>query len=162
VELSFFVPLIMGHGGNTGSQAVTTVIRALALKHISSQDLAKVVLKEAGAGCLMGGRRCSSAALWLCGGRLLCLRPSTPGCRQAQGGDPCPCPRQAGLLRAEAAAAAGARGAGPGLWEQPAAAQPALVLQEPLQRAAGPPVGAWPHAHSGARLAYPPAPQRRP
>eukprot|EP00878_Enallax_costatus_P007132 GHUV01007475.1.p1 GENE.GHUV01007475.1~~GHUV01007475.1.p1 ORF type:complete len:118 (+),score=24.31 GHUV01007475.1:323-676(+) len=27
VELSFFVPLIMGHGGNTGSQAVTTVIR---------------------------------------------------------------------------------------------------------------------------------------
>jgi Mg/Co/Ni transporter MgtE len=27
VELSFFVPLIMGHGGNTGSQSVTTVIR---------------------------------------------------------------------------------------------------------------------------------------
>ena len=31
VELSFFVPLIVGHAGNTGSQAVSTVIRALAL-----------------------------------------------------------------------------------------------------------------------------------
>ncbi|GBF94353.1 magnesium transporter [Raphidocelis subcapitata] len=55
VELSFFVPLIMGHGGNTGSQAVTTVIRALALKQVSQRDAAKVVLKEAAAGGLMGG-----------------------------------------------------------------------------------------------------------
>lgn len=54
VELSFFVPLIMGHGGNTGSQAVTTVIRALALRQITSRDAARVVAKEAGAGCLMG------------------------------------------------------------------------------------------------------------
>lgn len=54
VELSFFVPLIMGHGGNTGSQSVTTVIRALALKQISNKDMARVVLKEAGAGCMMG------------------------------------------------------------------------------------------------------------
>lgn len=54
VELSFFVPLIMGHGGNTGSQAVTTVIRALALKQVTNRDALKVVLKEAGAGCMMG------------------------------------------------------------------------------------------------------------
>jgi Mg/Co/Ni transporter MgtE len=27
VELSFFVPLIMGHGGNTGSQTTCAVIR---------------------------------------------------------------------------------------------------------------------------------------
>lgn len=54
VELSFFVPLIMGHGGNTGSQSVTTVIRALALKQITNRDIPRVVLKEAGAGCLMG------------------------------------------------------------------------------------------------------------
>jgi Mg/Co/Ni transporter MgtE len=32
VELSFFVPLIMGHGGNTGSQAVTTVIRCASVQ----------------------------------------------------------------------------------------------------------------------------------
>jgi len=55
VDVSFFVPLIMGHGGNTGSQAVTTVIRALALKQVTNKDAMKVVLKEAGAGCLMGG-----------------------------------------------------------------------------------------------------------
>lgn len=54
VELSFFVPLIMGHGGNTGSQSVTTVIRALALKQITNRDIPRVVLKEAGAGCMMG------------------------------------------------------------------------------------------------------------
>lgn len=55
VELSFFVPLIMGHGGNTGSQAVTTVIRALALRQVHAQrDAARVVLKEAGAGAMMG------------------------------------------------------------------------------------------------------------
>lgn len=39
VELSFFVPLIMGHGGNTGSQAVTTVIR-YSTQLSSSQDSA--------------------------------------------------------------------------------------------------------------------------
>jgi Mg/Co/Ni transporter MgtE len=44
----------MGHGGNTGSQAVTSVIRALALKQITNRDIPRVVLKEAGAGCLMG------------------------------------------------------------------------------------------------------------
>ncbi|GBF91501.1 magnesium transporter [Raphidocelis subcapitata] len=54
VELSFFVPLIMGHGGNTGSQSVTTVIRALALKQVTNKDVVRVVLKEAGAGCMMG------------------------------------------------------------------------------------------------------------
>ena len=56
VELSFFVPLIMGHGGNTGSQSVTTVIRALALKQVAPRDVVKVVIKEAGAGCMMGER----------------------------------------------------------------------------------------------------------
>lgn len=55
VELSFFVPLIMGHGGNTGSQAVTTVIRALALRQVHAQrDAARVVLKESAAGAMMG------------------------------------------------------------------------------------------------------------
>lgn len=60
VELSIFVPLIMGHGGNTGSQTVATVVRALALKQVTHRDLFRVVAKEAGAGCLMG--RCTAAA----------------------------------------------------------------------------------------------------
>ena len=51
---SFFVPLIMGHGGNTGSQAVSTVIRALALRQIPHKDVKKVLWKETLAGGAMG------------------------------------------------------------------------------------------------------------
>lgn len=54
VELSFFVPLIMGHGGNTGSQTTCACIRALALKQISFRSVLKVVLKESTAGAIMG------------------------------------------------------------------------------------------------------------
>jgi Mg/Co/Ni transporter MgtE len=54
VELSFFVPLIMGHGGNTGSQATCAVIRALALKQVSFRNVLGVVAKESAAGCFMG------------------------------------------------------------------------------------------------------------
>ena len=34
VQLAYFMPLLIGHGGNAGSQAVTTMIRALALKQV--------------------------------------------------------------------------------------------------------------------------------
>ncbi|GAX75138.1 hypothetical protein CEUSTIGMA_g2582.t1 [Chlamydomonas eustigma] len=54
VELSFFVPLIMGHGGNTGSQTTCAVIRALALHQASFKNVAQVVAKEAAAGFIMG------------------------------------------------------------------------------------------------------------
>lgn len=54
VELSYFVPLLIGHGGNTGSQSVATVIRAVALKQISPRDMLSVLFKEAVAGVLMG------------------------------------------------------------------------------------------------------------
>lgn len=32
LELAFFVPMLIGHGGNCGGQAVSTVIRALGIK----------------------------------------------------------------------------------------------------------------------------------
>eukprot|EP00898_Chlorokybus_atmophyticus_P004700 jgi/Chlat1/5230/Chrsp33S05079 len=54
VELSYFVPLLIGHGGNTGSQSVATVIRALALGHVSPSDLPYVLKKEAITGCSIG------------------------------------------------------------------------------------------------------------
>lgn len=54
VQLSFFVPLIMGHGGNTGSQATSACIRALALRQISFRQVIKVVAKESAAGAIMG------------------------------------------------------------------------------------------------------------
>lgn len=55
VQLSYFVPLLIGHGGNTGSQSNATVIRALALGHLRSSDWLMVVYKECVAGSIMGG-----------------------------------------------------------------------------------------------------------
>lgn len=49
------VPLLIGHGGNTGSQSNATVIRALALGHLRPSDWARVMWKECAAGALMGG-----------------------------------------------------------------------------------------------------------
>ena len=48
------VPMIMGTGGNSGSQASVTVIRALSLGEIETHDVGKVVLKEFLASLLLG------------------------------------------------------------------------------------------------------------
>ena len=50
VALSFFVPLIVGHSGNTGSQSVSTVIRALALAEAKLSDSIHILQKEFFAG----------------------------------------------------------------------------------------------------------------
>lgn len=55
VQVSYFVPLLIGHGGNTGSQSVATVIRALALGQVGPGDVMLVVRKECAAGVIMGG-----------------------------------------------------------------------------------------------------------
>lgn len=39
------LPLIIGHGGNTGSQSNATIIRSLALGHIKPADWLTVVWK---------------------------------------------------------------------------------------------------------------------
>jgi len=56
VELAHFVPLIIGQGGNAGSQAVSSVIRALAGKEIDvhSRPAGWVVAKESAVGALCG------------------------------------------------------------------------------------------------------------
>lgn len=54
VALSFFVPLLIGTGGNAGSQTVSTVIRALALGEVRVRDVMRVVRKEILAGLLLG------------------------------------------------------------------------------------------------------------
>ena len=54
VQLSFFVPLIVGHAGNTGSQAVSTVIRALALGEAKITDAIRITWKEFCAGGAIG------------------------------------------------------------------------------------------------------------
>jgi len=54
VALSFFVPLLIGTGGNAGSQTVSTIIRALALGEVRVRDVGRVVVREVTAGVLLG------------------------------------------------------------------------------------------------------------
>jgi magnesium transporter len=54
VALAFFVPLLIGTGGNTGAQTVSTIIRGLALKEIRLRDTVRVLLRELWGGLLLG------------------------------------------------------------------------------------------------------------
>lgn len=54
VELAFFVPFLAGHGGNTGGQAVGTVLSALSAGVVSLADAPKVIFKESLSGLTMG------------------------------------------------------------------------------------------------------------
>jgi magnesium transporter len=55
VVLALFVPLIISSGGNSGSQASTLVIRAMALGEVGLRDVFRVLRRELGAGLAMGG-----------------------------------------------------------------------------------------------------------
>src|SRR3989442_8649247 len=55
VVLALFVPLIISSGGNSGSQASTLVIRALALGEVTLGDWWRVMRREIGAGLALGG-----------------------------------------------------------------------------------------------------------
>jgi magnesium transporter len=54
VVLALFIPLIISSGGNSGSQATTLVIRALAIGELRLQDWWRVLLKELGSGLALG------------------------------------------------------------------------------------------------------------
>jgi magnesium transporter len=54
VVLALFVPLIISSGGNSGSQASTLVIRALALGDLSSHDWWRVARRECVSGLTLG------------------------------------------------------------------------------------------------------------
>src|SRR5262249_50693745 len=54
VALSFFIPLLIGTGGNAGSQTVSTVIRALALGEIRLRDALRVLPTAATGGVMLG------------------------------------------------------------------------------------------------------------
>jgi len=55
VVLALFVPLIISSGGNSGSQASTLVIRAIALGEVKLQDWWFVMRREIAAGLALGG-----------------------------------------------------------------------------------------------------------
>jgi magnesium transporter len=54
VALSFFIPLLIGTGGNAGAQTVMTVIRSLALGEVGVRHAWRVVLREATTGMVVG------------------------------------------------------------------------------------------------------------
>jgi len=54
VALTFFIPLLIGTGGNAGSQTVSTIIRSIALGEVRPRDLLRVVAREALTGALVG------------------------------------------------------------------------------------------------------------
>lgn len=54
VALSFFIPLLIGTGGNVGSQTVTLVVRALAVGQADLDDLLAIIWKEARTGIVLG------------------------------------------------------------------------------------------------------------
>jgi len=68
VALSFFIPLLIGTGGNAGSQTVTTIIRSIALGEIRLKDAWRVLTREMSAGViigiLVGGVAFGRALLW--------------------------------------------------------------------------------------------------
>ena len=54
VQLSFYIPLLIGTGGNAGAQTVSTIIRGLALRDIHFSDLWRVLRRELLGGLLLG------------------------------------------------------------------------------------------------------------
>lgn len=54
VALSFFIPLLIGTGGNVGTQVTTTLVRAMGLHEVSLRDMRWVFLKEVRVGLLLG------------------------------------------------------------------------------------------------------------
>lgn len=66
--LGLFVPLIISCGGNTGAQAATLVVRAMALEHVRLRDWVRVIRREVVMGLLLGsllgGTGMVAALLW--------------------------------------------------------------------------------------------------
>jgi magnesium transporter len=54
IVLTLFIPLIMSSGGNSGSQATSLIIRALALREVTLKDWWRTASRELPAGITLG------------------------------------------------------------------------------------------------------------
>ena len=68
VALTAFIPMLMGTGGNSGSQSSVTVIRALSLGEVRSRDLPRVIWKELRTAIL-----CGTVLAVVCFGKILLI-----------------------------------------------------------------------------------------
>jgi len=68
VALSFFIPLLIGTGGNSGSQTTSTIVRAIAMGEVHLRDAWRLLWHETRTGFLlglaMGGIGFIRALLW--------------------------------------------------------------------------------------------------
>jgi len=63
VALAFFVPLLIGTGGNAGSQTTSIVIRALAMGEIGIGDALRILWRELRTGLILGAMMAAIAFL---------------------------------------------------------------------------------------------------
>ncbi|OHB69369.1 MAG: magnesium transporter [Planctomycetes bacterium RBG_16_41_13] len=54
IAIAYFIPMLTGSGGNTGSQSSTLVIRALATGEITTKEWWKILLRELRVGVVLG------------------------------------------------------------------------------------------------------------
>ncbi len=54
IGLAAFMPIILGMGGNVGSQSVALIVRGIATGRVSTTDFLKIVLKQLGVGGILG------------------------------------------------------------------------------------------------------------
>ncbi|MBK9314053.1 MAG: magnesium transporter [Acidobacteria bacterium] len=83
VALNFFVPLLIGTGGNAGAQTVMTVIRSLSLGEIGMHNAWRVVMRESSTGLLVGmliGLIAFGQAYWVTHDPLLALTIAATVC----------------------------------------------------------------------------------
>jgi magnesium transporter len=52
--LALFMPMLIGAGGNVGSQAATSAVRAIALGEVRPKDVLRVAWRESRVGLLLG------------------------------------------------------------------------------------------------------------
>ena len=71
VVLTSFIPMLMGSGGNSGSQTSVTVIRNMALGEIEPRDVLRVLWKELRVAVIAGGVLAAAEFA------LLCIMPAT-------------------------------------------------------------------------------------
>ncbi len=60
--LAFFIPMLIGTGGNSGAQAATLVVRAMAVGEVRFSDLTRIILREMRVGLVLGTMLAAVAA----------------------------------------------------------------------------------------------------
>jgi len=64
IALSFFVPIVMAMGGNTGIQSSTLIVRSIALGTIEGRSVLRILLREVTVAAIMGIFCGAVIALW--------------------------------------------------------------------------------------------------